>query len=198
MDERVPALDAQTDAAATGSLEDPEPGSQPILRPEDVPALDATYPRELVFIPEWQRSVWVWAYDLAGERDRWADMQAGTDEADRINRGMIARVIAAVRQGGDMINDQLPPPLFNRADHWGFLSRQPIGVLRRICEVSERLNGESMVTQEQIAGFFVMMAMVVPCLKRLGSHCGACTDCPQNSREACPSELSRKLWLPTV
>jgi hypothetical protein len=156
------------------------------------------YPRELVVIPEWNRSVWVWAYDLAGERGRWNDMQAGQDESERINRGMIGRVIESVRVSGDMVDGKPPAALFNRGTHWQWLKGQPMGVIRRICEVSERLNGESFATQEQIASFFGLMAQVVPCLTHIGLHSGACTDCPRNSQPNCPSVSSQRLWLPTV
>jgi len=170
---------------------------QAVLTAEDLVGLTDAFPRELVFVPEWGKSVWVWAYDLNGERDRWNDMQNGQDDADRINRGMIARVIAAVRQGGDMVDGKLPPPLFTRVAHWEMLKQQPLGVVKRLCEVSERLSGESFATQEQIAAFFGLLGQVIPCLRHIVSHCDACTDCPRNSQATCPLVTSQRLWLPT-
>ena len=185
---------------AEAELEDiPEDVEEGILTPADIAGLMDAFPRELLRIPEWRKSVWVWAYTLESERIRWDAMQAGKDVVTKINRGMIARVVEAVRVDGEPAEGGGPPArLFDREKHWQWLTNQPMAVLQRICTKSEELNQERAATEEQIRGFFALTGSAVACLKHIGSVCGACTECPMNSTARCPSVLSMSLWLPTV
>lgn len=158
------------------------------------------FPRELVYVPEWGASVWVWAYDIAAEQRRMEFMRSGDEELTQWEiqtRGQVSRVAEAVRNGGDMVEGKLPARLFSLLQHNDWLRKQPIAVLNLLCQVSERLNRETLATQEQLAAFFATMPQVVWCLERTASLCGACTDCPRSSHPSCPSVLCKRLLSPT-
>ena len=177
----------------------PDDVGEDVMTPEDIANLTDAFPREKLYIPEWKRAVWVWAYTLASERLRWVAMDGTTDQAEKVNRGMVMRVIEAVRISGDHASDGGPAPrLFDKEKHWAWLLGQPAGLIRRICEKSEQLNGERNVTEEQMRSFFVTQAAVVRCLQHTALACDACTDCPRKSEGLCPSDLYASLWLPTM
>jgi hypothetical protein len=162
------------------------------------------FPRELVYVPEWGASVWVWAYDIAAEQRRMEFMRAGAEDGEALTqweiqtRGQVSRVGEAVRKGGELTEDgKLPPPMFNYyLLHADWLRGQPVAVLNLLCQVSERLNRETLATQEQLAAFFATMPGVVWCLKRIASASGHCTGCPRSSQATCPSVLCERLSLP--
>jgi len=164
-----------------------------ILGPEDIGGLSDTYPRELVEVPEWDGAVWVWSMNLSGVKALWEEMQQGENDVERQNRSNVARVLEAVRTKGELTGDgELPPPLFDRGKHWKWLSNQPLAVIRRICEASERMNGEASVSQEALLGFFGTLTRVVSCLRHIASACECCTDCPRSSTDACPLVYSQR------
>lgn len=165
----------------------------------DLVARSDMFPRELVYVPEWEASVWVWAYDLAAEQRRMEYMRAGDEELTQWEiqaRAQVSRVVASVRTAGDLVDGKLPPPVFTLLEHGEWLRNQPIAVLNLLCQVSERLNRETIATQEQLAAFFAIMPQVVWCLERTASLCGACTDCPKSSHPSCPSVLCKRLLSP--
>jgi hypothetical protein len=187
------------DAAAVAATEEAPPDLESdTLTPDEIAKLTETFPHEKLYMPEWRKAVWVWAYTLESERTRIGAMDSGSDNVDKVNRGMIMRVIEAVRVSGEHAEDGTPPArLFDKKKHWAWLIAQPAGAIQRICELSEKLNGERGVTREQMQSFFAVQAAIVGCLTYTASACEACTDCPKKSAGLCPSELYASLWLPT-
>jgi len=167
---------------------------------DDLPDVESAYPRRKLWVPEWRRWVWVWALDIGAEGRIRETMEAlpSLDADAKLRRAMVRRVIEAVRVSGELDENGKPPaPLFDLKTHFGWLERQPIGAITRICRLSQQLDGQDEGTLERMEAFFEMLPAVLGCLKHIASVSGACTGCPQNSQETCPLVLSGRLSLLT-
>lgn len=166
-----------------------------VFDPATIPMLGNTVRKQWVRIPEWgNREVCMWGTDSRSAR-RIADetRAAGDNPIEAQARNRIATIIHCARDG----DGADAKPIFDTVTHWGWLEGQGTSVTDRLFGTVQELDRSTGFTQEALYSFFAMTHALQECLRRIGSHSGACTDCPESCQPTCPQKLFGLLLSPT-
>ena len=168
-----------------GEVED-KPVSD-VFDPSCIPSLGNTRPFRWVTVPEWRNSrVCMWGCDLADNRAIDADARTGC-ELDTVDGRILfgdRRKVATILQCAHTGEPPDGKVMFDRSA-WSWLESEPVSVTESLVNAVQELNMSSGIRADQVVSFFGIVGSLKSCLTSIASHCDACTDCPQNSRDGC-------------
>ncbi len=165
-----------------------------VLNPSDIASMGNTVGTQWMQVPEWgNKWVCVWGTTLPHRVRIEADAALAETDAAQALRRQVAGIIECVKDGDGLD----AKPIFERAAHWGWLEKQPVSVLDALWLTIRVLDMGGGAVEELFGGKALQeqLTEIKSCLSFIGSHCGACTDCPKKS--TCPLQPSTEPSQPT-